>query len=126
MSLPTLLRSVFSKARAVEERRDAARLHFPQATAVRLIVKPSFRQYIAVLYNVSESGLGLILPRYLEPGTKVAVLIQAPEYSSIVIAYVVHCTAQPGERWLSGCCFSRVLTDREFCTLLGYCPGSAR
>jgi hypothetical protein len=73
--------------------------------------------------DISVFGLSLMLDRRFEPGTLLAVTLQATaeHCSQTTLVRVLHdsvVTAHPGLRWLVVCTFLRQLTERELQALL--------
>src|SRR5437868_2577357 len=89
-----------------EEQRDGKRFRCSRPRLVRLLARPSFQSFRAVVHNVSARGLGLILGRALEVGTVLAVQLRGSRQeglSCILTARVQHCTRQANGNWLVGC-----------------------
>jgi hypothetical protein len=73
--------------------------------------------------DISLAGLSLLLERRFEPGTLLALTLQATaeHCSQTTLVRVLHdslVTAYPGLRWLVACAFLRQLTERELQALL--------
>jgi hypothetical protein len=73
--------------------------------------------------DISVVGLSLLLERRFEPGTLLAVTLQATaehcsQTTSVRVLHDSLVTAHPGLRWLVVCAFLRKLTERELQALL--------
>src|SRR5262249_34102741 len=70
--------------------------------------------------NVSESGVGLVVSRSIEPGTLVSLDLYGPTGQGrlAILACVVHVTPRENETWSLGCNFIRELSDKELCALV--------
>jgi hypothetical protein len=103
-----------------DDRRALGRYHAPRNPHVRLIARPSFQAYQAVVRDLSVSGMGLLLDHPFEIGTVLAIQLRQARHglSCILSGKVIHATAQPDGRWLVGCELSRSLTDDEIWSLL--------
>jgi hypothetical protein len=68
----------------------------------------------ARIRDISRGGLGLLLDRRLEPGTLITVdLPLTPDCPRLLLARVVHATAQPDGGWLVGCALFDLLPEEE-------------
>ena len=93
---------------AVVERRAFPRRLCPPDIVVGFLAVPGGEEGEAVLWDISEQGIGLVLDRPLPPGSAVFLELPAarpgPERTQIAqVAEVVHAAALPGGRWLVGC-----------------------
>jgi hypothetical protein len=97
------------------DRRLDGRLPLRGNIMVRLIAKPSFQPYNALLHDFSARGMQLVMRCALELGTKLAVQLQTKRagVSGILTGTVVHVNAAEDGTWLIGCVLSRALSDAE-------------
>jgi hypothetical protein len=74
----------------------------------------------ARVQNISQTGIGLLLDQPLEPGTIVGLDMgsQSRRRARVLMARVIHVTAQGDGSWLVGCEFTFQLTDRDLKALL--------
>jgi hypothetical protein len=102
------------------ERRSVHRYVSDRFPLIRVLIRPSFRPYLANVQDVSVAGLGIICDRCLKPGAVLAVQLQRKHagVSGILSAQVVHSTPLPDGTWRCGCRLSRSLTDDDLFTLL--------
>ena len=82
---------------------------------VPLMIRPTYGSLRALVRDVSLAGIGLMLDRPLEPGSLLAIHLGAwrAGQSGVLLAEVVHATAQGNGEWLIGCKLSRSLGDHE-------------
>jgi hypothetical protein len=97
------------------ERRKFARSiaeHFP---AIKVLTRPSFQPFLALIRDFSAQGLAIVCDHLVHPGTVVAIQLQRKQVgvSGILSASVIHCTPLPHGAWLCGCRLSRCLTPDE-------------
>ncbi len=106
--------------RAEGERRLPGRRPSNRLPFVRVCARPSFRSFDAVIRDASSDGLGLVVPCCFEPGTVLAIQLQAREagFSGVLTGRVVHATPLPDGTWVVGCLLSRPLTEDELLGLL--------
>jgi hypothetical protein len=74
----------------------------------------------AQIQDISTTGIGLLVDRYIEPETYLAVEMPAedPIMSYTFLVRVVRARAKGEEQWLLGCVFARELSDEELAELL--------
>jgi hypothetical protein len=74
----------------------------------------------ARVQDISTTGIGLLVDRYVEPETLLAVELQGDEYviSYTVLVQVMNARAADAQRWRLGCAFTRELSEEEVRTLL--------
>jgi hypothetical protein len=65
--------------------------------------------------DISQKGIGLVLNQPFEPGAILGIEMgyKVRRRSRILVARVIHITAQADGRWLVGCEFAFQLTDRD-------------
>ncbi|SRR5581483_3581515 len=78
----------------------------------------------AVVRDISCTGIGLSLPRRFERGTLLTIELTDTTggQTHLLLARVVHSTAQPEGNWLVGCALTSSLTDDEVQLLSGNTP----
>ena len=88
---------------------------------VRLLARPSFRSYRALLRDVSFRGIGLLVEESLEVGSVLAVQLRSKhtQVSGILTATVRHATPLPDGTCVVGCSLNRPLSDEEIQALMG-------
>ncbi len=121
MSEPTIRIRLKTITKSVDiERRSRERIPCTRAPMVRVLARPSFQSFRAIVRDVSASGIGLVLTRCFEPGTLLAIQMQTSQagFSGILTAQVKHATPQPGGLWLLGCSLSRNLSEEEVLALM--------
>ncbi len=97
------------------ERRASVRLHCDakgHCQSVSLQREPPWQ---ANVRDISCTGIGLLLPRRFERGTLLTVELgeAAAGQTHLLLARVVHATAQPEGNWLIGCALTSPLTEDE-------------
>jgi hypothetical protein len=92
-----------------------ARYPCPGRPIVRLLERPSFKCWMAMVHNFSATGLGLVFHRALEPGSVLALELRRRRHglSRVLAVQVVHCTPQPDGNFLIGCHLNTPLSDEE-------------
>jgi hypothetical protein len=102
------------------ERRTQERYRSRRCPFVRVLARPSFQPYEAIVYDVSLSSLGIVLHRDFDPGTLLAIQLQVRHagFSGILTGKVVHSTLLADQNWLIGCTLSRSLSEEELTSLL--------
>jgi PilZ domain len=91
-------------------RRDGSRRRCPPTTA-RLLVAGEPEGLAARVTDLSFVGAGLELPRALEPGTELTILLPSlcENFALVVMARVVHRVALARGLWRVGCQFPEVV-----------------
>jgi hypothetical protein len=86
---------------------------------VRLLERPSFQCWMAMVHDFSAHGLGLVFHRALDAGTVLALQLRQRHHglSRILSVRVVHSTPQPDGNYLIGCELNSVLTEGELTAL---------
>lgn len=110
---PTLSKPVADGA--AEASRNLVRFPCTGRPIVRLLERPSFKCWMAMVVDFSVRGLGLLFHRRLEPGSVLAVELKGRRHgvSRILAVRVVHATAQADGNWLIGCELNTNLTEDE-------------
>jgi hypothetical protein len=112
----------FFKANTLLEidRRGVDRYPCLRRPAVRILARPSFQSYHAIVRDVAFRSIGLLLEKPFDAGTILAIQMRSRHtgFSGILSATVQHATQQPDGTWLLGCTLSRSLTDDEIFQLL--------
>jgi c-di-GMP-binding flagellar brake protein YcgR len=72
----------------------------------------------AVVRNISQGGISLLLGQPFEPGEMLSIELPGPGEGTnyTVLACVVHVSAQGDDEWIVGCTFSRELSDEDLQT----------
>jgi hypothetical protein len=70
--------------------------------------------------DISLTGIGLLVDRYIEPETVLAVQLQGDESieSYTVLVQVMNTRQEADNQWLLGCAFARSLSNQEVSALL--------
>ena len=86
---------------------------------VRLLERPSFQCWMAMVHDFSARGLGLLFHRPLETGTVLAVQLRHRHHglSRILSVRVVHSTPQSDGNFLIGCQLNTLLSEDELHSL---------
>jgi hypothetical protein len=102
------------------DRRGCDRYPCLRRPAVRLLAKPSFQSFHAVVRDIAFRSIGLMVEKPFDIGTVLAIQMRSRHtgFSGILSAQVQHATRQPDGTWLLGCTLSRSLTDDEIFQLL--------
>ena len=103
------------------ERRGAERFRCNWYPSVQVLARAaSLHMHRALVRDVSESGMGLILDRSFQKGTILAIQLRSREagFSGILSATVQHTTVLEDGYCLLGCSLSRTLTGTEMNALL--------
>jgi len=105
---------------AVMDRRTAVR-YFCNLDCRLVVEDDPANSFPALIHNVSQTGVGLILEQSFEPGTILAVEFQNPELglARVLLASVVHTRPQVDGRWLVGGSLVTQLNDDELHELVG-------
>jgi hypothetical protein len=74
--------------------------------------------------NISTTGISLDTPVRIRPGSVLVLKLLSPErgLSRPLLVRVIHSSAQPDGRWLSGGAFVRRLSDSELARMLSAGP----
>ncbi|MCI0455620.1 MAG: PilZ domain-containing protein [Gemmataceae bacterium] len=94
------------------DRRLRVRFAFNRLTFCSLVTPaghPSW--WPAMVHDISATGIGLILPQRLEPGTLLSVDLDG--VCRLLLGRVVHAAPQAGGHWRIGCAFLGQLTLEE-------------
>ncbi|MBY0526138.1 MAG: PilZ domain-containing protein [Gemmataceae bacterium] len=106
---------------ARQERRRAAR-HSCQLQTACVVISLVEPVLLAVrVRDISQTGIGLVLPNRLQPGTFLAVKLQGPKQQAprVLRAQVIHATVQADRRsWLLGCSFVGELRKEDLALLV--------
>ena len=102
------------------DRRGCDRYPCLRRPAVRVLARPSFQSYHAIVRDVAFRSIGLLLEKPFDTGTILAIQMRSRHtgFSGILSAQVQHTTQQADGTWLLGCTLSRSLTDDEIFQLL--------
>lgn len=111
----------FGNQAMLTDRRASVRYPCELETSCAPLPGRSGLEWSGQVRNISCGGLGISLQRRFEPGTLLAVAIQAGDGSPAqsVLCRVVHVHAQTDGGWLTGCCFASELSEEDVQALLG-------
>ena len=102
------------------DRRAAVR-HFvrPGVTSTACVPERS-RPWKAMIYDLSRTGIGMVMNQSFDAGIELAVELFSPDMvlSYTVLTRVAHSTRQNNRSWLVGCRFVRELSEEELQNLL--------
>jgi hypothetical protein len=108
-----------SSPKPTYERRRAPRFRPPFGYSCRVVVPPDYRCRSAMIYDLSRSGVGLILPEPLPVGANLVIRPAGLTQPDLVVtAQVQHATHLGDERWLLGCSATRSLPEAELRAVL--------
>lgn len=95
----------------VERRTDGR--HRCRKTGPRLTIAQRHESQTVQARDVSATGIGLLVSRWLKPGTLALLSLQEHPGSQplVLLAEVVHATVQPDWRWLIGCKYDNTRGD---------------
>jgi PilZ domain len=112
--------SLASEGPGAPERRRQPRQACPAGCQVLFIVRPSFQANRARVRDISEGGIGLVIPHSLDAGARLGIDLCGPRDgdSGLVTASVRHVTSLGDGSWLVGCSLSHNLADSEMRSLL--------
>ncbi len=101
------------------ERRCERRVRLAIGSACRLVAPPDFRCRPAIIWDVSPSGIGLVLTEPLPVGTTLLVRPGGLSRPDDVVGMSVRHVRRLGEgRWLVGCSHARDVAAGELRALL--------
>jgi serine/threonine protein kinase len=117
---PISLWPPFGKPPVVKERRVAVRYASGLETSCRPSGRVKEHTWLAVVQDISATGIGLLLNRRFEPGAILLVELQVEGQGcrSTVLCRVVRLTKQAARKWSVGCTFVRRLGEGELKILL--------
>jgi hypothetical protein len=97
------------------DQRAAERLDCPLPTTVQLLATPEFQRLRVQIRDVSVKGVGLVSPRLLEIGARVALdwCFGPAEQWRTVLARVAHVTPLDGGAYAVGCEFDTFLSETD-------------
>jgi c-di-GMP-binding flagellar brake protein YcgR len=101
------------------ERRAAVRLSCALDTAYHPVPEGE-RLCTGLVRDISTTGLGLLVDRYVEPETVLDVAVESEDgdLAYTLLVQVRHARDQGNGRWLLGCAFARSLSRYELELLL--------
>jgi hypothetical protein len=102
------------------ERRAALRYHWDVEIPCSPVPECEDPSWSARVQDISTTGIGLVVDRYVEPETYLAVQLQCDEFllSYTVLVQVKNLRTQGDGSWRLGCEFARTLSEEEVRTLL--------
>ena len=76
--------------------------------------------WTATLFDISQTGVGVIINRSFPPATVLSVRLQtgSREFSKTMLVRVKHCAARENGEWLVGCTFVVKLKESELKELI--------
>jgi hypothetical protein len=113
-------RSPARGATATLERRAALRHHSDSEIPCAAVPETEDEPWLAHVQDISTTGIGIIVDRYVEPETFLAVQMHGDDelLSYTVLVQVRNLRTQGDGSWRLGCEFARELTEEEVRTLL--------
>lgn len=101
-------------------RRRSTRFDCCLQGACSLVANVQGENWPATVRNLSVEGIGMVVSRSFEAGTRLRVVLQNPRknVSCAMIVRVVYTLQHPGGDWILGGQFSRPLTGAELQSLL--------
>lgn len=99
-------------------RRASVRYRCDQHTSRRIFVLESYQTVRGHILDLSQGGVGLLLPRPIASGTLLFVDLMGMEISNEHLARVVHSTPRDDGKWLVGCQFEHPLEEAELKVVL--------
>jgi hypothetical protein len=119
-----LLEAEATEASIQMERRCSGRYALDRWLTARLIVKPNYQPQLAIVRDLSMTGIGLIVLQVLEPGATIAIQLRGNQtaFESILIGEVRHVTWRAEGFWLLGCRLTRNLREDEIEAVLQNVP----
>ena len=120
MSVPTLLPRFQRESILPIERRASPRRPCLREVACQAVRAAKEESVPALLEDVSDGGLGLVVRRCYEPGRVLAVSWQHPPHGPkrTLLAQVVHSRNEGDGNWVVGCALASTLTEEEVTALL--------
>jgi len=99
--------------RPLIERRASVR-HYPKDMSGQ-VSKKGGRPYKAMVHDLSNTGIAMILHHPFEKGTHLSIELQSADqtFSFSLLALVVHCAPTDDHNFRIGCSFVRELSDDE-------------
>ena len=87
---------------------------------IRVLARPGFHRYTALIMDVSVCGIGLLIPERLEAGTVLALQLQGRHMglSRILSARVLSASQHPDGNWYMNCALSSRFSEEELQGLL--------
>lgn len=102
------------------QRRTAVRYRCAVGTLGQLSVGGSAENRDVVVFNLSETGIGLSLEQPLEIGSQVVIRMRGPVAGNVVTmpSRVIHVTSDGDGSWRAGCAFEQRLLPETLLALL--------
>jgi len=97
------------------ELRKAERFPCPDRPEILVAVKPEFRTCKVAVFDISQSGIGILCEKPFPVGSQLAILWQYGNKAThrTVLARIVHAARQGQWLWRAGCVFDGPLTLDE-------------
>jgi hypothetical protein len=112
---------------AGRERRAWVRYPSRSAGSLQLLESETELGWWALIQDVSQGGMALVLPRRVAPGTVLLIdepPVRAEMQGRALPMRVVHAAPHPGGRWIIGCQFSEPISEQALLALIQ--PGELR
>jgi hypothetical protein len=95
-------------------------VRYPSNRLASCAFPPLYERVAAKVRDISQTGIGLLVHRVLEPGTSVVIRLKSAIRRLPVElgARVVHCTPRSEGDWLLGCALDHKLLPQELHALL--------
>ena len=107
------------KTPGIDRRASVRHYVRPGVTSTACVPKRT-RPWKAMIYDLSRSGIGLVVNQSFDAGTELAIELFSPDMilSYTILTRVAHSTRQTNGSWLVGCRFVRELSEEELQNLL--------
>src|SRR5712692_5807777 len=112
---------------AGRERRAWVRYPSRSAGSLQLLESETELGWWALIQDVSQGGMALVLPRRVTPGTVLLIdepPVRAEKQGRALPMRVVHAAPHAGGRWIVGCQFSEPISEQALAALIQ--PGELR
>jgi PilZ domain len=109
------------------ERRTWIRYPSRSVGSLQLLESETELGWWALIQDVSQGGMALVLPRRVAPGTVLLIdepPVRAEKQGRALPICVVHAAPHPGGRWIIGCQFSEPISEQALLALTQ--PGELR
>lgn len=101
-----------------QTRRAAVRYRCDQLPSRRIFVLESYQTVRGHILDLSEGGVGLLLPRPIPQGTLLFIDLMGMDIATEHLARVAHATPREDGQWLVGCQFEHPLDAGELSLIL--------
>jgi hypothetical protein len=106
---------------ASRKRRAWVRYPSRSTASLQLLESETELGWWALIQDVSQGGMALILPRRVAPGTVLLIdepPVRAEKRGRALPMRVVHAVPHPGGRWIVGCQFSEPISEEALLALI--------